>query len=742
MSKARRKDKSSPRLPSLWLILIVLLGLGAIAYSNSFSAPFVFDDLLSIQKNANVRFGNLNWNILSGRALLYLTFTLNYIWTQQEVWSYHLVNLVFHLINGVLLFFVAENVFRRVLADLRLSRLYAVGAALFFLVHPLQTESVTYISSRSELLSTLLYLAAFLVFVSRPEARIGFLLSLLVAVLFILGMSAKETVISLPATLLLYDLLFLSKFEWRAVLSRWRFYITFVAGAVVVGYYVATVTLRGSIGPGRQGHLSVWHYFLTQLRAMVQYVYLTFFPVGLNLDYDFPQSFSLFEPKVIGALIFLSALLVLGWLWRRSQPIFAFSIFWFFLTLAPTSSVVPILDVFFEHRMYLPMVGISLSFPVFIVLATRYIRDRVSIPSPATVGVLLLMVLTVGTFRRNYVWGDEVRLFEDVLKKSPKKERAFNSLSWAHYKKGQYSEAIVVLQKALEVIPSQRQGFAETLGQLYLKTGRYDDAIVLFKDVLPLHTKPELIALVHNNIGVAYQYKWKHLMAQKDRLAPSDYESQVRAILTPASAHFAKAVETNIQMFSAWDSYIVCSEHLGTMDALESRTLAALEVEETFNDVYAIGKIAFQRGVAKVLARAGDPHEDFKRAVEFFERAEKLNGNEKLVYFNHAYALNSIQQPAAAIEKYLQAIALDTLFTDAHHNVGLIYASQGKTGEALEHFLEVLRYDPNHLSTNMNLARIYASQGNKQSARKHLEHLLRLVPGNQDVIQLWQKLGL
>jgi tetratricopeptide (TPR) repeat protein len=742
MSKARRKDKASSQLPSLWLILIVLIGLGAIAYSNSFSAPFVFDDLLSIQKNASVRFGNFNWNILSGRALLYVTFTLNHIWTQQNVWSYHLVNLVFHLINGVLLFFVAQHVFHRALADLRLSRLYAFGAALFFVVHPLQTESVTYVSSRSELLSTLFYLVAFLVFVSRPEARIGFLLSLAIATLFVFGMSAKETVISLPVTLLLYDLLFLSKFEWRAVLSRWRFYGTFLVGAVAVAYYVATVTLRGSIGPGREGHLSVWHYFLTQLRAMVRYVYLTFFPVGLNLDYDFPPSVSLFEPKIIGSLIFLSALVVLGWLWRRSQPIFSFSIFWFFLTLAPTSSVVPILDVIFEHRMYLPMVGISLSFPVFVVLATRYLRDRISfVPNPAAVAAVLLIILTVGTFRRNYTWGDEVRLFEDVLKKSPQKARAFNSLSWAHYKKGQYPEAIAVLQKALEVIPSQRQGFAETLGQLYLKTGRYDDAIVLFKDVLALHTKPQLIALVHNNIGVAYLYKWKQLTEQRGRLAPSDYENQVRALLTPASAAFVKAVEIESTMFSAWDSYIVVSEHLGTMDALEAKTLMALETEETFNDLYAIGKIAFQRGVAK--RAAGAPYEDdFKRAAEFFERAEKLNGNEKLVYFNHAYALDSSQQPGKAIEKYLQAIAVDTLFIEAHHNVALIYARQGQNGEAREHFLEVLRYDPNHLSTNMQLARIYSGQGDKPSARKRLETLIKVAPGNQDVLQLWQQLGL
>src|SRR4051812_27979343 len=119
-SKAKKTASSSvaapltpPSIPSLWLLLAALVALGVIAYWNSFDVPLVFDDQFTIQRNAGVRFGDLNWNLLAGRSLLFLTFALNYVWTGQEVWSYHVVNLALHLIDGLLVFFVASHLFQR-----------------------------------------------------------------------------------------------------------------------------------------------------------------------------------------------------------------------------------------------------------------------------------------------------------------------------------------------------------------------------------------------------------------------------------------------------------------------------------------------------------------------------------------------------------------------------------------------------------------------------------------------------
>src|SRR5262249_10609421 len=155
-----------------------------------------------------------------------------------------------------------------------------------------------------------------------------------------------------------------------------------VLGTLAAIYMIAEI-LASSIGPNLVGHLSIGQYFLTELRVLVVYIRLVFFPVGLNLDYDVAPSNSPFEPAVIASFLFLLGLAVLAWMLRRRQPVFAFSIFWFFITLAPTSSFIVIADVIFEHRLYLPMVGICLSFPLLVSLIYRKLREHTAIPGNA-----------------------------------------------------------------------------------------------------------------------------------------------------------------------------------------------------------------------------------------------------------------------------------------------------------------------------------------------------------------------
>ena len=249
MSKKKPRGKPQTATRSRWWLAAsaILSGLTLVAYWNSFHVPLVFDDMETIQRNASVRFGEFTGGLLFGRAFLYASFTLNYLWSGQNVWSYHLINFLLHFMNGILVFITAERVFRNIENNVELRRRYAAVAAALFLVHPVQTESVTYISSRSELLSTFFYLAGFLIFVLWPQQRIGFLCSLAVGIAYLFGLGSKETVVTLPAAIFLYDSIFLSKAEFRPIISRWRFYLTYIVGAGAVIYYllVVNVGLRG-----------------------------------------------------------------------------------------------------------------------------------------------------------------------------------------------------------------------------------------------------------------------------------------------------------------------------------------------------------------------------------------------------------------------------------------------------------------------------------------------------------------
>jgi protein O-mannosyl-transferase len=731
MSKKKITPRNRPaaRTHGRWISVVLLCVIASAAYASySFHAPLVFDDLMTIQRNTGVRFGEFYWNLLSARSVLYLTFTLNYMWTGQEVWSYHLVNFLLHLANGLLIFLLAERIFRLVDMDHVRSRQYATLAAAFFLVHPVQTESVTYISSRSELLSTLFYLAGFLIYVVWPKEKIGFLCSLAVAVPYFFGLGSKETVITLAATIFLYDFLFLAKADFRALLPRWRFYAIYVLGCTAAIYYLLTIALRGTVGSGISVNLSAWHYFLTQLRVIVKYVQLVFLPVGLNLDYDFPPSTSPLEPAVIASFLFLSGIALLGWRLRRRQPVFAFSIFWFFITLAPTSSFVSIIDVIFEHRLYLPLVGVCMSFPFLVDFALRKLKERFSVPGTALrYATIVLVLLAIGTVQRNYVWSDEVRLFTDVVSKSPEKDRAYNSLAWAHYKRGEFGKAIEVLHRGLERVPGKEMDFSDTLGNLYLKTGEYDRAVELFKKTTRFFTGDRL-AIAWNNLGVSYLYMWNDVQVRKDQFSQAELAARTEEVLKPAAEAFGKVLEMDPEFSNALDSYVNVMSYRGKGEEVEIAALERLKQKENFNDTYAIGKLAFNRN-------------DFARADEYFDKAEKFRNDVKILYFNHGYALVQLMQDDRAADKYIQAIRIDPIFIEAHHNLGLIYMRQNDYTRAVDAFTEVLRQDPKHVSSNLNLARIYMTRGDKTGARNYLRTVLEVSPGDQQAVQMLQQMG-
>ena len=741
MSTKKGRAKRKSHLPALWVVLGIIFAVTLAAYWNSFNVPLVFDDLLTIQKNASLRFGEFSFNVLGSRYFLFLLFTLNYLWAGQEVWSYHLVNFLLHFLDGALVFVLAEHVFRKLDDDQLRSRTCAALASAFFLLHPVQTESVTYISSRSELLSTFFYLAGLLVFVLWPERRIGFVSSLAVGVIYFLGIGSKETVVTLPAAIFLYDFLFLSKAQFRPLLSRWRFYITFVAGVAGAVYLLLTRILRGTVGAGLPGHLTVWQYFLTELRVLVIYVRLLFFPVGLNLDYDVRTSNSLLEPAVIAAGLFLCALLGLAWALRRREPVFAFSILWFFITLSATSSVVVVADVIFEHRLYLPMIGICLSFPLLVELGYRKLRERFAIPGTAfAYSCLLLSLLAVGTILRNYTWGDEVRLWEDTASKSARKERPYNALAWAYYKRAQYDRAVEVLQKGSDRLPDKGAQFSDTLGNMYLQQGQYEKAVDLFKKALSNFTG-ESRAVIYNNLGVSYLYMWNDIQAHRAQLRPEEFTAKTEGVLKPATDAFSKALEIEPDMYTALDSYVNVLCYRGKGGELETTALEHLKQTEDFVNLYIVGKVAFNNAVAATdRGDAEGATKDFVKADQYFERAEKLKTDEKIVFFNHGYALVSLKQDDRAKEKYLQAIRVEPIFIQAHHNLALIYMRKNEYARAAEAFVEVLRLDPKNVSSNLNLGYIYKTQGKTTLARNHLTTVLEASPGNQQAAAMLKEL--
>jgi tetratricopeptide (TPR) repeat protein len=555
----------------------------------------------------------------------------------------------------------------------------------------------------------LFYTAALLLYAYWPERQIGFVLALIVLVLFGLGFASKETVISLPISLFLYDFIFISKCEFRSLLERWRFHSVFIALGVAAATYLLQ-QWRQYLQPDPT-LLSPWQYFLTQTRVIVHYVQLLVVPVGLNLDYDFRASKSVLDPSVLICAAILIALLTAAFYWRRSRPIIAFAIFWFFITLAPTSSLIPIQDVIFEHRLYLPLVAVCLILPVLV-------RQKA-----VTCGVLALCL--VGTIYRNYTWGDEVRLYSDIVQKSPAKARAYNALTVAYVKRGDVEDAIATAQNGIaNVAGSGKYELYTILGNLYLQSGRYNDAI----DAYDVAVAGEDPAAVYNNLGIAYLRLAQQLRSTPGSMSADDLLTTSKKLLSQAENAFLESYHRDSSNFASLDTYVDVRHQEDDVGVWRSELAGELQQKPTFESYYSLGKLSWL-------------DHNYKEAVEYFENALRTGRDDKLLRYNYAFALAQTDQVPLAIDQYLNAIRKDPAFWEAHFNVALLYLSRDDTQNAVAHLEEVLRLKPGHPPTLLHLARLFIQQNQPARARPYLQEVLRINPQDPEALSLFKRLG-
>ncbi len=344
-----------------------------IAYSNTFTASFHFDDNPAIVENPYIR--HVTWdNILhllsTNRPTVDLSIMLNYQLSGLNVVGWHIFNITNHIVNSCLVYLLVLwtltlPVLARQYADK--ARRMAFFCALLFAVHPIQTESVTYIISRSETVTTFFYLLTLLFFIKGVRTgRFGYSIAVLACSL--LAMQSKEWAVTLPAIVLLYDYLFLSEGKFRLIASRWYSYVLVSLPWVL---YFSKVSLTGS-GYGFGVHTATGitpvTYQLTSFNVLWTYVRLLILPIHQNLDYDYPIAKTLFEfPTILSFLGIVAVVAASLWLYRKkNMRLIPFGAAWFYITLSPVQSFVPILDVIFEHRLYLPSIGF------FIVFVTAY----------------------------------------------------------------------------------------------------------------------------------------------------------------------------------------------------------------------------------------------------------------------------------------------------------------------------------------------------------------------------------
>jgi tetratricopeptide (TPR) repeat protein len=574
-----------------WLDLLstflLLAAASVIVYSNVLDAPFVFDDV-TIRDEAFLHaetFGEVVGVLFhesTDRRIGYMTFALNFWLNGLNTVGYHVVNLIIHILVGWLVFWLVRQTLylansltgspvtggatgssgtgratrssgtgratgssgsQEEHASQRASALgpdaiwsISFFAALLWLVHPVQIMGVTYIVQRLTSLSALLYLAAFAAYVAgrSTAGRKRYVMYALGVMAWLLSLGVKQNVALLPLVVLIYELWFLHDDPWQAVKAGWKW----AAGAIAVvaatafwylgsGFWASMATRYAERG------ITPWERLLSESRVLVYYVSLILLPLPrrLNVDYDFTPSRSLIDPiTTLPAVIIVLAAIGFAFWGARRYRFLSFAILWFLVNLAVESTVIPV-DLAFEHRLYLPSIGL-IAVGVGFVYRKLAPLHRYAAP----VGLALIAILFgTWTYDRNQVWTDPVLLWRDNAMKSPGKARVHGNLGKAYLDAERYEEAALSFETAIGLDPTLIGAYTNlaviqidhfqnyekateylnaalalnpnvpdaylNLGVIALNTRQLPQAVELFKKVLELDpTNP----VAHYNLAACY----------------------------------------------------------------------------------------------------------------------------------------------------------------------------------------------------------------------------------------------
>jgi protein O-mannosyl-transferase len=413
-------------------------------YSPSLDGQFVFDDQHMPFMDPN----SGGWPLrawLGIRPLLMATYWANrHLSDGKSTFAYHAVNVCFHAAAAILLFFVLRRILEWAKTPNR--DIFAAFGASIFLLHPIQTEAVSYVAQRGEDMGACLYFGAFCIFLYRKPGGVSWLRALSIFALYGAAVITKEHTVTLPVLLLLTDYFFNPGFNFEGIKRNWRLYAPLAAG-VVMALGLAALYLRGdkaSVGFQLPEFNGV-QYLFTEFRVFFAYMGLFVYPLWQTIDYDFPITKNLNSPGSLIALAAILALVFAAFYYRRRFPLAAFGFLAFGALLVPTSTVIPIRDVIADRRLYLPMIGLLL---IVIEFLRRWKTNR-AVLIVSLSGVLLL--LAAGSYQRNEKWKSAVSLWADAVDKNPEKSRVQFGLAAALFMVKRCAESIPHYEKAIQL---------------------------------------------------------------------------------------------------------------------------------------------------------------------------------------------------------------------------------------------------------------------------------------------------
>lgn len=633
----RRREGLHGRKREL-LLLICLAVLVLLIYSNTLESPFIFDDLTSIQSNTHIRLSRLTLGGIaeagfeSGtkhRPFPYISFALNYYFHQYDVGGYHAVNILIHVMTSILLYFLLKTTLN--LPALRSKygtyRWLPFLTALIWVVHPLHTQSVTYIVQRMNSMAALFYILSLLLYVKAriaEEKHKRWTLFSACILSGLLALGSKENAATLPFFMVLYEWYFFQDLSKDWLRRHLKYFLGIAVLIGLIAFMFLGINPADEIMTQRDFVNKEFTYterVLTQSRVVLHYLSLLIFPhpSRLNLDYDFSLSSSLTDPvTTLFCMAAIAGLIGLAIYLAKKERLLSFCILWFFGSLVIESSFIP-LAVIFEHRTYLPSMLVIL---LAVSLGYRYIKPQWAKIAAFCAVIVVIMIFSVWIYERNSVWSDEVSLWADCVVKSPKKPRPHLNLAMALESKGRLKEAMNHFYEAVRIKPDFWEAHYD-LARALVGQGRVEEGIGHYHEALRIN--PDF-AEAHYNLGGA-------LMLEER--------------FEEAITHYYKALEIKPDYAEAHTNLGIALEKQGRPEEAMRHYSEALRVEPNFAQAH--------YNLATFLMRQGKN----EKAIRHYYEALRINPDYLRAHYNLGVALAMTGDRKGSAYHFSQVLRID-----------------------------------------------------------------------------------
>lgn len=655
LQKQSVEEKKKGRIK--WRLVFIMLMCGFLVYSNSLKGEFIWDDNILIRNNTDIRsWSNLNKVIfgnLGGEKLYYkhssyrpvqtITYMIDFSIGKLDPFVYHLTSIICHLLVGGLLYIFVFKLFG--------NNYLSFLTSLLFVLHPVHTEAVTYISGRADPLSVVFMLAS-LIFYLRVQEKERIADYILLGMMYVLGILSRENALMVPVFVLIYHFTMRKKFAWRP----------FLVYAVIAGIYIfmRTNKIIGEMELAEPVKTTILERIPGFFVAYTSYLKMLIAPFHLHMEYLRPM-FSMSDPRaVIGGILFLGSLSAVFYFYRKSALI-TFGLLWFLAGLFPVANVFVVVNAYMaEHWLYVPSMGLFLIAAQGIVSLSRKNNAMTAV----MIGVVSAAGLFYGflTYRQNTTWLNQIDFYERTRKYAPNSGRLHADLGEAYYRVGRVEDSRDSTIRAIQLRPNYYAAWSN-LGTIYVRLGEIDKAIEAYKNSLKI--SPSYFN-AHFNLANVY----------KDR-----------EMLDEAIFHYEQALSYMPSLAMAYNNLAICYNQKGNLEKIKGNPALVKSYKEKAIENYKKG-ISLEPRNTKFynnLASALSDLERHQEAVDLYRQALQMGPNtydQAIISYNLALGYFRLKDTKKFSQAFAEANSIPINSAAIYERLAAIYASSGLTREA------------------------------------------------------------